>query len=410
MEKIIIDKIDSLNQIVLQAWTNDSNASLIKNFAKKCAELLEADFVIAWSKLHGGKDYDLVYKSKNSPKNDEAFKVVGSSKEVSKKGYILFNSDIKKENFSKDISSHLKSYLLIPVRYGEHIYGSILLGYKKLHEIKNEELILANNLANTVAHLVTINWLIEKEQKALTVAEKQKEIEVLLSQEKQKNEFLANATHEFRTPLAVIRGTADLALRAKEKREKEMELALKDINKEVANLSEIIADLVTLIFQGEGVEGKLVITPVDLCMVIDKAISRLKILMSAKGIAIKTHCNLKEIVVAGDKEYLDKLFINLIRNAITYGKEGGKIDVKMEVKGKMVKVKVIDTGIGITKEELPYIFERFYRTKKAREISNIGTGLGLAISKWIVESHGGKIEVQSTEGKGTAFTLTLPLA
>ncbi len=111
----------------------------------------------------------------------------------------------------------------------------------------------------------------------------------------------------------------------------------------------------------------------------------------------------------GDKEYLDKLLINLIRNAITYGKENGKIEITVKKEQDKIMIKISDNGVGIAKDELPYIFERFYRTKKAREMSNIGTGLGLAISKWVVESHRGNIAVESTEGKGTTFTITLPL-
>ena len=101
--------------------------------------------------------------------------------------------------------------------------------------------------------------------------------------------------------------------------------------------------------------------------------------------------------------------MNLIRNAILYGKEKGHVTVDIKKDKDTVTVEVIDDGVGITKEELPRVFERFFRTEKAREMSDIGTGLGLAISKWVVDAHGGTIGVESIEGKGTTFTVVLPI-
>jgi len=118
---------------------------------------------------------------------------------------------------------------------------------------------------------------------------------------------------------------------------------------------------------------------------------------------------LKDLKIMGDEKYLEKLFINLFRNAIIYGKENGTIIVDIEkVKNKAI-IKITDDGIGISKADLPYIFERFYRTDKARMMTNIGTGLGLAIAKSVAESHGGTISATSTEGKGTTFTVELPI-
>ncbi len=298
---------------------------------------------------------------------------------------------------------------MIPIHYGDHVYGNITLCYKKKHGFSKEELALADTIRNMVSRIITVNWLINNEKKILTMAEKQKEIQVLLEQEKQKSEFLANATHEFRTPLAIIRGTADLALRAKgEGQLQEAHKALKDINKEVVNLAQIISDLVILIFSDKKSNNFHNFTSVDLVSIINETIKRAGTLLKAKNISLKTQGVKGKVMVKGDKVNIEKLFVNIIRNAITYGRNGGKILVTIKKLGRKVKVEVKDTGIGISKEDLPHIFERFYRTAKAKEISSTSTGLGLAISRWIVESHDGKIDVQSKEGVGSTFTVTLP--
>jgi signal transduction histidine kinase len=98
----------------------------------------------------------------------------------------------------------------------------------------------------------------------------------------------------------------------------------------------------------------------------------------------------------------------LIDNAITYGKEGGKIKIHAGDKKDKVVVEIADNGIGISKDDLPHIFERFYRADKSRNSEGKHSGLGLAMVKWITDLHGGKVEVKSTEGVGTTFTVTLP--
>jgi len=109
-----------------------------------------------------------------------------------------------------------------------------------------------------------------------------------------------------------------------------------------------------------------------------------------------------------DVNYIDQVISNLIDNAIKYTPSGGKVEVKVEDNEKTVKVSVKDTGIGIAKEDLPRIFERFYRGEKSRNLSLGGIGLGLSIVKHIVEAHGGKVGVESEIGKGSTFYFTLP--
>jgi signal transduction histidine kinase len=126
--------------------------------------------------------------------------------------------------------------------------------------------------------------------------------------------------------------------------------------------------------------------------------------------AIKFTLDTQEnLVVNGDKVKLRQLFINIMENAVRYTPGGGNISVSLVKKDTNAVAAVSDTGIGIPPEHLPHIFERFYRVDKARSRADGGVGLGMAIAKYIADSHGGKIEVESQVGKGTTFTVTIPL-
>jgi two-component system phosphate regulon sensor histidine kinase PhoR len=116
-----------------------------------------------------------------------------------------------------------------------------------------------------------------------------------------------------------------------------------------------------------------------------------------------------EVTIAADPKHITQLWSNLVSNAIKYTQEGGTVEVKMAVQENQAVITVHDTGIGIAPEDLPRIFEDFYRTKAAKALSEMGTGLGLPLVKRIVETYHGQIDVQSTVGEGSTFTVTLPL-
>jgi signal transduction histidine kinase len=115
-------------------------------------------------------------------------------------------------------------------------------------------------------------------------------------------------------------------------------------------------------------------------------------------------------VVLGDELRLRELFLNLLDNAVKYSRPGGAVDIALTIEQTHARVSVTDRGIGIAQEDQPKIFDRFYRTDGARAHTKKGTGLGLSICAWIVESHRGRIEVQSKVGEGSTFTVMLPLA
>lgn len=244
------------------------------------------------------------------------------------------------------------------------------------------------------------------------------ESERQLDIEKAKGEFIADATHEFRTPLAIIKGNVDLALRSKKNDYKSAIKTLKAIDIEVKHLSSLLSDLTMFTSDNNKYHRRstdyrqqkvIVLQKIDIISVIKSAVERCKTLAGKKNITIKILSTFPNVKLMGDKSYLEKLFVNIINNAITYGKENGKITILGEKSANAIKVKISDNGIGINAEDLPRIFDRFYRAENGRVGNSVGTGLGLAISKWIVEAHGGSIVAESLVDKLTVFTVTLPL-
>jgi PAS domain S-box-containing protein len=238
--------------------------------------------------------------------------------------------------------------------------------------------------------------------------EKSKENERLLEEEKKKISFIAEANHELRTPIAIIKGNVDLVLRDAGKRQRRYaDNVLRNIDEEVKHISNILSDFTMLTSSNAEISDKMISKKVNLKNLIDKIVKRSKVIANQQKITIKT--SVPNLVIDGDEKYLDRLFINLVKNAISYGKNKGWIKISSEKTGDLVKIMVSDNGIGVSKEDLSSIFQRFYRADKSHSSIEKHTGLGLAIAKWIAEAHGGKIEAESELGKGSVFTVSLPI-
>jgi signal transduction histidine kinase len=217
--------------------------------------------------------------------------------------------------------------------------------------------------------------------------------------------FLADVSHELRTPLTVIKGNVALLRRMGATDEE----SLSGIETEVDRLTRMVGDLL-LLAQAESGKIPLDMRPVELDTILLEVFQQMRILA---GDRLKLRIvDIDQVQVIGDRDRLKQVLVNLVGNAVKYTPSGGKIALSLGKSGEQARLVVTDTGPGIPAQDLPHIFERFYRAEKSRTRGRDGTGygLGLSIAYWIVRNHGGRIDVDSKEGQGTTFCLWLPLA
>jgi len=233
-------------------------------------------------------------------------------------------------------------------------------------------------------------------------------LERLESGAKRMRQFSGDASHELRTPLTILRGETEVALRWAKDTD-EFRTAMLSNMEEINRMGRIIEDLLTLA-KSESGELPLTIKQLSLSDLLQELYMQGCALATPKNIQVDlVHSADSEIRIYGDDLRLRQLFLNLLTNAIHYTKENGSVTIEAQRNEHDVIVKIKDTGVGISTEHLPHIFERFYRTDEDRNRSTGGTGLGLAIVKWVVETHAGSIDVESTPGVGSTFTVTLPI-
>ena len=224
--------------------------------------------------------------------------------------------------------------------------------------------------------------------------------------EKIRQDFVANVSHELRTPLTTIKGYAETLLEGALKEEVAFQF-VQVIKRQSDRLAKIVDDLLTL-SKIEMKEFQLKMEPLSLPELVEDVLNFIQETAEKKKISISSEIP-SPLMVIGDRDYLEQILINLIDNAIKYGREGGKITVSAIQKNQSeIEVSVRDNGIGIPREDLPRIFERFYRVDKGRSQEMGGTGLGLSIVKHLVQVHGGRTWAESQQGKGSTFYFTLP--
>jgi two-component system OmpR family sensor kinase len=214
--------------------------------------------------------------------------------------------------------------------------------------------------------------------------------------------FVADVSHEMRTPLTTIRGNISLMRRIGYDEE-----SVSAIDGEAQRMTRLVEDLLLLAKADAGrlsLEKQLV----ELDTLVLEVYNQAHILSEDK---VAVHLGqLDQAHVMGDPDRLKQLLLNLVSNGLKYTPEGGGVTLSLSRDDEWVRVDVADTGVGIPAEDLPHIFDRFYRVDKARSRAMGGTGLGLSIAHWIAEAHGGQLSVVSEVGKGSTFTVKLPLA
>jgi two-component system phosphate regulon sensor histidine kinase PhoR len=221
-----------------------------------------------------------------------------------------------------------------------------------------------------------------------------------------RRELIGNISHDLRTPIAGIKAMVetlkDSALNDKEAAAN----FLTRIDDEVDRLTQMVAELTELSHIETG-RAELRKVPININLLIEEVVAQMNPLAANRPVTIFTDLKINPPIIKVDRDRIRQTLINLVHNAIKFNKPGGEIIISTVYDTESITVSVSDTGTGISQEDLPHIFERFYKADKAR--SHGGSGLGLAIAKHTIQAHGGTISVKSEEGKGSIFSFNLPL-
>ena len=300
------------------------------------------------------------------------------------------------------VSLYVFSFLVIQYRVEFFIYRRVKKIYDDVSFLESSTII--NQPITT--DMATLTREVKK-----FATEKKLEIETLKIKEEYRREFLGNVSHELKTPLFTVQGyiltLLDGAMKDKTLRKKYLERAEKGVER----LVYIVQDL-DMISKFEMGDLNLSFDKFNIVQVTQNVFDLLEMKAEKKNIILSFDNKYsKAIYVAGDREKIQQVITNLVVNAIKYGKENGFVEVGFDVlENRKVIVRVKDNGEGIEKQNIPRLFERFYRVDKSGARTEGGSGLGLSIVKHIIEAHNGKIHVQSEINEGSEFSFTIEMA
>jgi two-component system OmpR family sensor kinase len=221
----------------------------------------------------------------------------------------------------------------------------------------------------------------------------------------QMRQFSADASHELQTPLTILKGEMEVALRSPRKPE-EYQRVLESGLEEIDRISQLVEGLLLLARADAGML-RLDLRPVELKELLQEIYEQMKVVADDHSVSLQT-APMESVSIQGDRENLRRLLLNLVDNAIKYTPGAGNVTLSVQAEGEWAAVRIFDTGIGLSKDEQDRIFTRFYRAVEARSQGEGGAGLGLCIAESIAEAHGGRIQVESTPGQGSTFTVLLP--
>lgn len=281
---------------------------------------------------------------------------------------------------------------------------SLLANAKGEEECIAQELVLGQKYVRALSALVY-----GPEQQVLGTVTVFHDITSLKELDEMKSNFVHHVSHELRSPLSAIKQQHSVILDGLtgDLTDKQRELLCRAQDK-IQGLLDMINDLldVARIESGHGVQQQI---PLDLADTLQQIVHLLEPKAKERGLALELKLPEDLPFVRADERSMEEVFTNLISNAINYSPEGGTVVVSASKHMEFLEVRVSDTGVGIAAEELPKIFDKFYRVKHPQTRQVIGTGLGLSIVKGVIEAHRGSVEVESTPGVGTIFTVLLPI-
>lgn len=318
-------------------------------------------------------------------------------------GAVLFADDIEDV---VDITDDFVSVLIvISVAAGVvlMLFSLVFSGYiaKPINELKTVAVSISRGNLRQRIKVTGKNEISELAKTFNTMSEK------LENTDRKRSEFVSNASHELKTPLSSMKILIESLLYQDGVDEKIYKEFLTDINGEIDRLNRIITGLLTLAKTDSEAEA-LVMDTILLSELVYKSVSALKPIAKEKGVKLSYHVH-NDLEIECDALKVMQAVMNLVDNAIKYTDKGGDVRVTLQRSGQNAAIVVKDNGCGIAQENIEHLFDRFYRVDYARARDTGGSGLGLHISRKIALLHGGNIDVKSVEGKGSVFTLYLPL-
>lgn len=396
---MIIDTLILLNKTTIRCLNETDEKKIIGIFTELAIRILGASFGFVWMSKKD-QEFELAYRSHHLPYTPLTPGKHGRNARVFSNHKVDFVSVVDKGKGKFQASRYMKNFAIIPIAYRDNIYGNMVICFRSPDKFSKEKQILSALIGSNLAQIITILHN-RKMQKA------NEEYRRKTDEEGLRTEFLADAMHELRTPLAVIKGTVDLA--RKSSRLISQSAALKAINGEIQHLVGILGELSLLTSKDSLAQRKILTKKIQLVPSLKRMSKRWKILAHKKNITIRVE-KIPFVSILADESYLNKLFSNVVKNAINYGNERGHIYISGKIQDDTVIIDIKDDGIGISQDDIGRIFDRFYRADKSRSNygKDNGTGLGLAITKWIANAHGGDVTVNSTIGKGSTFSVSLP--
>ncbi|MDN4527491.1 two-component system histidine kinase PnpS [Fictibacillus fluitans] len=322
-------------------------------------------------------------------------------------GLILIDSDGYINIVNKAFKEIFREYT---DSWSGHLFHEVF-PYKEIKEIVEDTFIMETNIRKQVVlpiHIERKNFdvysapVLNSLGKLRGIVLVFHDITELKKLEQMRKDFVANVSHELKTPVTSVKGFAETLLDGADENPEIRKKFLTIIWKESDRLQHLIQDLLDLSKVEQGFSLNL--QKVNLSSIVEEVIVMLETKAKDKEIALKYSVE-GDTAIEGDAPRLKQVFINLINNSLNYTPKGGRVTIRLKESSEKVTFSVSDTGIGIQKEEISRIFERFYRVDKARSRNSGGTGLGLAIVKHLIEAHHGRIHVKSKPGEGSTFTL-----
>lgn len=298
------------------------------------------------------------------------------------------------------------TYFVLYKLLNTYIWNKIKVIYKNIHSLKAPK---KPDVLNTKKNILNEKNIIEKvnEQVMEWHSDRTKEIDQLKQMEKYRREFIGNVSHELKTPIFNIQGYILTLLDGGLEDTTINREYLSRTEKSIDRMINIIHDL-DAISKLESGELKMNFKKFDIIELVNEVFDFLEVKAKEHNIRLYVSRNTDRIVnVVADWDSIRQVLVNLVDNSIKYGKNGGRTKVSCFDMDEHILIEVSDNGMGVDKEDLNRIFERFYRTPKARSVHHGGSGLGLSIVKHIIEAHNQTINVRSTIGLGTTFAFTL---